>query len=236
MTRRLPVLLGLIALAPVGVPSTAAGAATPSCFGRPATIVGTDGPDRLVGQSGVADVIYAGGGDDTVEGGDFYEDDAVPGTAPDLLCGGPGNDHIDGGPGDDKINGGDGNDEVNGGRGADLVQGNAGDDRVIDESLADADAMDDTLRGGTGNDYLVTAFGEDKAYGDAGNDTLVDSECSTSYLNGGSGSDSFESWWSSLDGAPCASADDVIDGGDGADRATASTNDSVLDVESVTRV
>jgi Ca2+-binding RTX toxin-like protein len=44
----------------------------PTCFGQPATIVGTDGPDTLIGQSGVADVIYGGGGDDGI-GGEHYD-------------------------------------------------------------------------------------------------------------------------------------------------------------------
>jgi hypothetical protein len=57
------------------------------CFGRPATIVGTPGNDRLVGHSGAADVIWGGGGNDFIVGGDFFGDDGVPGSAPDLLCG-----------------------------------------------------------------------------------------------------------------------------------------------------
>ena len=44
----------------------------------------SDGPDTLIGQSGVADVIYGGGGNDYILGGDCYEDDAVPGVASDL--------------------------------------------------------------------------------------------------------------------------------------------------------
>ena len=89
-------------------PLTAA-QATPTCFGQPATIVGTDGPDALIGQGGVSDVIYAGAGDDYISGGDFYGDDAIPGHAPDLLCGGPGEDRFAGSPGSDELNGGDGN-------------------------------------------------------------------------------------------------------------------------------
>jgi Ca2+-binding RTX toxin-like protein len=236
MSRRPSVLFGLVTLAMVGVPVGVAQASTETCFGQPATIVGTEGPDDLVGQSGVSDVIYAGGGNDSVLGGEFYSDDDVPGAAPDLLCGGPGDDRVYGGPGDDKINGGDGNDHVDGRLGADVVQGNAGDDRVVDESFADMDSADDVLRGGIGNDEITTAWGVDEASGDAGDDTITDSECSTSYLLGGPGADTFESYWSSFDGTYCGADTDVIHGGSGSDRATASSGDSVAGVESVQRI
>lgn len=236
MRRRPFVLLGLAGLVAIGLPATAATAATPLCFGKPATIVGTPGPDTLTGLSGVSDVIYGGGGDDVISGGDFYSDDAKPGTAPDLLCGELGNDRVSGGPGNDKVNGGDGNDHVTGGLGADVLQGNAGDDVVSDESFEDMDARPDILRGGPGNDRLTTAEGVDKAYGDGGNDVLVDLECSTSYLYGGPGADTFESYRSSLHGNYCSVDRDVIDGNDGVDRARVSTTDAVTRVESVTRV
>jgi Ca2+-binding RTX toxin-like protein len=208
----------------------------PTCFGQPATIVGTDGPDNLSGQSGVADVIYGGGGDDRIGGGAFYEDDAIPGVAADLLCGGPGNDKVSGGPGNDKVNGGDGDDYVNGRRGADVVQGNAGNDQVKDESFADMDRMNDILRGGGGDDYMTTAWGIDKAYGGTGNDTIIDWECDPSYLYGGSGTDTFESYWSSFEGGPyCGGTVDVINGGEHYDTAQSSRLDRVTAVENNTR-
>ncbi len=237
MTLRSSALLGLGALAAVSLPATAAQAAAPLCWGQPATIVGTAGADTLIGQSGVSDVIYAGDGNDTVLGGAFYSDDEIPGVAPDLLCGGTGDDNVRGGPGNDKINGGDGHDGGDGRLGGDLVQGNAGDDRVEDQSFADMDSGNDTLRGGIGNDKITTAKGVDKAYGEAGNDTITDWECSTSYLYGGPGADVFESYRSSLDGTNCTSGGkDVIDGNDGSDRATASRADSVVNVETVQRI
>src|SRR5687768_14359288 len=51
----------------------------PTCFGQPATIVGTDGKDRIYGTPG-PDVIVAGDGADSIEarGGD------------DLVCAGRG--------------------------------------------------------------------------------------------------------------------------------------------------
>jgi Ca2+-binding RTX toxin-like protein len=236
MKRRVAVLLGVPVLVGLSVPAMSAQAAAPTCFGKVATIVGTAGPDTLVGQSGVSDVIYGGGGDDHISGGEFYSDDAIPGAAPDLLCGGPGADVMGGSPGNDKMDGGDGNDEVRGNLGADVMQGGIGGDRLIDESIADMDAKNDILRGGSGNDQLTTAWGVDKAYGDAGNDTIVDSECSTSYLYGGPGADTFESWHSSFEDAGCNDQKDFIDGNDGSDRATASGGDSITRVEDVQRV
>ncbi|MDP5183793.1 calcium-binding protein [Blastococcus sp. BMG 814] len=238
MKRRTSVLPAVLLVTTVMAPATAAQAATPLCFGKPATIVGTAGADVLVGQSGVADVIYGAGGDDRIVGGDFYSDDAVPGLAADLLCGGPGADAVTGGPGNDKINGGDGNDVVNGGRGADVVQGNAGDDQVVDESSADMDAGNDTLRGDGGHDRITVAWGIDKAYGGAGDDTITDTECSTSYLYGGTGADTFESYRSSFEGwtASYCPGKDYVNGNEHHDSALVSQADAVTGVESLRRV
>src|SRR5205823_5896663 len=87
-----------------GAPRVAAQTATPTCDGKPATIVvsapgmttmGTSGDDVIVGTTG-PDTILGGGGNDTIcgLGGD------------DVLVGGSGNDRIFGGPGNDSINGG----------------------------------------------------------------------------------------------------------------------------------
>lgn len=233
------VLAACVVAAPLALWSAPAGAAVPTCFGQPATIVGTAGDDALVGQSGVADVIWAGGGNDGISGGDFYEEDAVPGRAADLLCGGPGNDRVRGGPGNDRISGGDGDDDVRGERGADNVQGNAGNDWVIDESFEDMDSANDIMRGGGGDDYMTTAWGIDKAYGEAGNDTIIDTECSKSYLYGGYGDDTFESWSSSYAGWHgwyCGDVADVINGGGDYDTAQTSTLDQVTKVEDNVRV
>ena len=58
MKRRARTLLGLPVLAALSVPSTAQ-AATPLCWGAVPTMVGTAGPDVLVGRANVRDVIYA---------------------------------------------------------------------------------------------------------------------------------------------------------------------------------
>lgn len=69
--------------------------ANETCGGQPATVVGTDGPDRLVGTPG-NDVISAGNGDDVIE--------ALDGN--DIVCAGVGADTVLGGAGDDVIYGG----------------------------------------------------------------------------------------------------------------------------------
>ncbi|HRD64030.1 MAG TPA: hypothetical protein PL137_24235, partial [Nocardioides sp.] len=87
-------------------------AATPTCGGRTATIVGTDGKDRLKGTA-KADVIVALGGHDVVKGlgGD------------DVVCGGDGNDRIQGGAGKDRLYGERGRDRLVGGSGRDRLAG-----------------------------------------------------------------------------------------------------------------
>lgn len=85
---------GLMGLAgPLG--GVAAAAPKFMCDGRPATIVGTNSQDRLVGTPG-PDVIVAGLGNDSIvgRGGD------------DVLCGGGDRDRIVGAAGDDRIFGG----------------------------------------------------------------------------------------------------------------------------------
>jgi uncharacterized delta-60 repeat protein len=82
--------------------------AAPTCAGKEATIVGTDGKDRLRGTKG-ADVITALGGKDVVKG--------LAGN--DRLCGGDGKDRLMGGEGKDRIFGESGKDRIAGGPGRD---------------------------------------------------------------------------------------------------------------------
>lgn len=229
-------LAAVFAFTTSGLASAPAGAAVPTCFGKPATIVGTDGPDTLAGSDMVSDVIYGGGGNDYISGGDFYGS----GDYPDLLCGGPGHDRIGGSAGDDKINGGDGDDEVSGDLGADILQGNVGNDTLIEESIADSDRVNDILRGGVGNDYLIGGWGADQLFGDVGADTLIDAECDgPTLLNGGGGNDYLESWSSSFEGWHgwlCSGAPDRVVGAGGTDTAEVDRRDSVTTVERITRV
>ncbi len=90
---------------------------TERCFGRQATIVGTEGPERLDGTPG-SDVIAALGGNDIVNGR----------GGNDFLCGGNGNDQIKGGKGKDRLDGGSGRDKLDGGGNPDRCIGGSGRD------------------------------------------------------------------------------------------------------------
>jgi hypothetical protein len=89
-----------------------------ACRGLEATIVGTDGADRLRG-TGARDVIVAGGGRDRVSAG----------SGNDVVCGGAGNDTLRGGGGRDKLFGDAGVDRLFGGPARDTLRGGPGRDR-----------------------------------------------------------------------------------------------------------
>ena len=89
------------------------------CGGRLATIVGTQGADRLRGTAG-SDVIVGRGGRDVLRGG----------GGNDRICGRGGNDTVRGGGGADRLRGGNGRDMVGGGGGRDACRGGRGRDRL----------------------------------------------------------------------------------------------------------
>jgi beta-glucanase (GH16 family) len=133
------VLATAAAIGAVYVLGTASAAASPSCFGHRATIVGTSRGDHLVGTA-ARDVIVAGRGNDRVY--------ARQGN--DLVCGGPGRDALFGGPGADKvasargndrIEGGDGQDFLDGGKATDLVDGGAGKDTCKGEHVLNCEPV-----------------------------------------------------------------------------------------------
>ena len=100
----------------------------PTCLGRPAgpaTTIGSERNDRLVGTSG-PDRICGRGGSDTIVGG----------GGNDLLSGGDGNDKIVGGPGRDVLNGDAGNDVLlaRDGRSDRVVGGSGTDTATVDRS------------------------------------------------------------------------------------------------------
>jgi Ca2+-binding RTX toxin-like protein len=94
--------------------------APPTCKGKAATIVGTNGPDTLTGTP-AADVIAALGGNDKASGL----------AANDTICGGAGKDTLKGGKGNDKLLGEAGKDTLKGGPGKDKLKGGAGKDKEV---------------------------------------------------------------------------------------------------------
>jgi subtilase family protein/hemolysin type calcium-binding protein len=109
------------------------------CDGLQATIVGTDGNDRLVGTSG-NDVIHGLAGDDVITGLDGN----------DVICGGPGRDQLSGNRGKDRLFGGAGKDVLKGGAGSDRLFGQSGDDAMNGQSGFDR------CNGGSGNDRAAS--------------------------------------------------------------------------------
>lgn len=95
-----------------------------------------------------ADLIFTGGGNDSVSAG----------AGNDVVFAGGGNDIVCGGAGNDLIAGGSGNDNLSGGEGSDLLAGNLG---------------NDWLAGGGGADVLISGQGTDLVFGGDGNDLLI---------------------------------------------------------------
>lgn len=92
----------------------------PTCHGKPATISGTGGADKLSGTP-AADVIAGAGGNDKLSG--------LAGN--DFICGGAGKDTLKGGKGKDKLYGELGKDKLKGGPGKDKLKGGPGKDKQV---------------------------------------------------------------------------------------------------------
>jgi hypothetical protein len=143
------------------------------CFGRAATILGSDGRDRLVGTRG-RDVIFGLGGNDRILGR----------GGRDLICGGTGRDRISAGGGRDRVAGEQGKDRLwlqagrdagFGGFATDLIAGSTGHDRLLGEGDNDrllGAAGNDKLFGGNANDVLLGGKGNDRLRGNRGRDRL----------------------------------------------------------------
>jgi hypothetical protein len=115
-----------------------------TCKGRFLTIVGTDGPDEIVGTPN-RDVIAALDGNDKVLA--LGGDDIVCGNrGKDRLLGQDGEDVLKGNRGKDTEKGGADDDTLKGNRGADLLKGKGGED------FLGGGKGDDTCRGGGGDD------------------------------------------------------------------------------------
>ena len=128
--------------------------------------------------------VYAGSGDDDVEGGAGH-DLIYGGSGNDWIFGGGGNDVAYGGSGDDHIDdelegndtfyGGSGNDHIEGGYGNDVLWGGVDNDNLYGQ------AGNDTLNGGFGNDMLNGGRGQDVLTGESGADTFAFGDASSGY-------------------------------------------------------
>jgi Ca2+-binding RTX toxin-like protein len=113
----------------------AAGDETQLLFGSPG--------DDMLATSGVRATVYAGDGNDRVQGD----------AARNALYGEAGGDSLTGGMGDDVLEGGDGDDVLEGGAGDDVLEGGEGDD------VLEGGAGRDTLLGGAGRNTYVMRRG-----------------------------------------------------------------------------
>jgi Ca2+-binding RTX toxin-like protein len=112
------------------VATPAYAAATYTCAGHVATVVGTVGDDVITGTSR-ADVIVARAGNDRISGG----------GGNDIICGGYGYDLLLGGSGNDRLYGGPGR-------------------FFVDTSEDFTEIVEDTLRGGPGDDVIFPGYDE----------------------------------------------------------------------------
>ncbi len=116
------------------------------------TIVGTPGPDRLVGRSAAGDRFYGGGGADRMTGGggnnEFYGM-----RSGNRIVAGDGSNYVEGGPGNDDVTLGNGNNTYFGGTGHDkLVVGDG-------NNFMDDGGASGVIRAGNGNNVLHTGSG-----------------------------------------------------------------------------
>ncbi len=162
------------------------------------TVLGTDGHDRPLIGTDLAERICSGKGRDLVSGrggddfiqagpnrdnvhGDDGDDVIFGGSDRDILYGDDGSDRILGEDGDDNLNGGFGNDFLHGGAGDDTLRGGKDSDTLYGSMGNDAiygDREDDQLYGGFGDDLLIGGAGDDRYVYRAGDgvDTIDDSE------------------------------------------------------------
>jgi Ca2+-binding RTX toxin-like protein len=221
-SRRLVVLTFATLL--LSTPVTAASAAAPTCFGKPATIVGTPGADHLSG--GPDDVVVGLGGDDSLSGG--------------TVCGGDGNDSILGAwRVSSSLDGGNGDDIIRALLGSsDLLLGGAGNDYLADSDDTDwEDEWDpgtDVMMGGAGNDHLVSTSGRNIVFGNAGEDRIYDYTHVRTSISGGSGNDAMYATGDNYGSNPYEP--DNLTGGEGDDSAQVNRIDKVSSTEDLTYV
>ena len=138
----------------------------------------------------------------------------------DLLAGLAGDDCLAGGEGDDRLVGGSGADQLDGAAGDDSASGAAGKDVVIGGS------GDDRLTGGTEADRVDGGAGRDNLHAGSGNDRVVGGP-DRDRIRAAGGNDNVDA----ADGVA-----EVVDCGNGRDRATVDRTDRTRGCERVRRV
>jgi VCBS repeat-containing protein len=127
----------------------------------PPFVYGTPNGETIAGGGNQFQIVYAGKGNDTVNGtssGDLL----YGGSGNDTMKGNGGDDTIYGGSGRDDINGNNGNDIIIGGYGADTLTGSNGDDVFVYLSVADSNSrgFDRITDFASGSDKInLAAFG-----------------------------------------------------------------------------
>lgn len=146
---RLLLALTAAAVAVVGVLAAPSGSARsrPTCYGKRATMVGTNHRDVISGTRG-RDVIVARGGNDVIRAKSIKANHGE-----DIVCGGSGDDRINGN-GEDNV--------LIGGRGNDTIKGSPGDDFIVGDNVN----LVGNESGKTGRDYLNGTGGRDFLVGD----------------------------------------------------------------------
>ena len=179
-------------------------------------IYGTAGDDTINANHPYIFKIYAGHGDDIVNGGSL-NNTIEGGLGDDIIYGDAGHDKIGGGAGNDRLEGGNENDRLEGGEGNDHLEGQSGHDRLYGgkgNDYLDGGNKNDHLEGGEGNDNLHGGDGDDHLYGGKDDD----------YLEAGKGNDNLhgEAGRDILNGTDSQAAGygehDHLSGGAGEDR------------------
>jgi Ca2+-binding RTX toxin-like protein len=144
-----------------------------------ANILGTEGPDSLVGTDEL-DSLFGLGGGDTLEGSRDGGDTLIGGLESDFLFTFGDNNWLFAGKGDDILRGGGGGsggtDTMFGDIGNDVLQGGDGNDLMFGNNNQDelsGGFGNDTIFGGQGNDSIDAFSGNDLIFGDLGNDTCT---------------------------------------------------------------
>lgn len=195
-------------------------------------LLGGEGEDTLMGEAGFDD-LDGGLGPDLIRGG--FERDrlrydqrsagvrvGVPGAEDDVrevewIIGSPFADVIAGSTGDDRIDAGEGDDRIAGGLGADRVDGESGGDLILGDA-GDPEAPGEYPSDVGGPDELIGGPGMDVVRGDAGRDQ-IDTGPGDDVLDAREAEQSQEV------------SDEVVDCGEGVDRALLDWNDEPRDCE-----